>query len=70
MTTFAQLDRLPARLDEPHLIRKAVALLIDQDFDRATIERALIEMMPVDLDLLAACFLEFDGAEHLQRVAC
>ena len=58
MTLF---DRMPARLDEPHLIEAAIAGLSARGYDRIDIEAALIRAAPVDLDLLAQCYLTLFG---------
>lgn len=52
----ADLERLPNRLDDPALLRAVVDMMLAQALDRAAIERLLINLRPVDLDLLSDCF--------------
>ena len=58
MTGF---ERIPARLDEFHLLSAAVRALSQQGHTRTQIESELMSILPVDLDLLAECFARLTG---------
>ncbi|WP_102959043.1 hypothetical protein [Mangrovicella endophytica] len=47
--------RKPSRFDEAELMVAAIRVLAAEGFDRPVIERTLMNIAPVDLDLLHDC---------------
>lgn len=50
-------QRNPARLDDETVLYEAVTALAREGYGRDVIEKALIAYAPVDLDLLADCYV-------------
>ena len=55
-------DRSVKRLEDPELVTALVRSLLEAGYERETIETALIRQAPVDLDVLADCYLRLTAA--------
>ncbi|MCQ0987964.1 hypothetical protein [Jiella marina] len=55
-------DRSVKRLEDPEVVTALIRSLLEAGYERETIETALIRQAPVDLDLLADCYLRLTMA--------
>lgn len=49
-------ERERPRLDDEVVILHAIEALLEQGFDRRSIQKTLVRYAPIDLDLFATCF--------------